>query len=84
MQHVVLTLGAAGAALAILERQTASLGTGSGRSAEPTGGWCMIRITHMPVRSPACGSLQLLQCPEWVLIQLQRKGALALGTQDGT
>ena len=79
---MVLTLGAAGAALATLERETGSRGSGGG--AVLSGGLCTIRISHMPVRSPACDSLQLLQRFVWVLIQQQRKVALALCTQDRT
>jgi hypothetical protein len=61
VQHVVLTLGAAGAALATLEQREAVSG-GSGGRAKPSSGRCAIRITHMPVRSPACDSWQLLNC----------------------
>ena len=58
VQHVVLTLGAAGAALATLERRTDSSGSGGG--AELSGGRRAVRITYMPVRSPAWDALQLL------------------------
>ena len=50
MQHVVLTLGSAGAALANLEREAAGSG-GGGSDAEPEAGRCTVRITHMPVRT---------------------------------